>query len=94
MGRTITVNRDRLVNLLQTFYNQGFNDASHTPEILDVTEDANFQLHLLIIDQQLEDDQLEYERIRQQELEQSAKELLEWEKKERLFYDTLPDDLV
>jgi hypothetical protein len=94
MGKTITVNRDRLVNLLQTFYNQGFNDASHTTEILDVTEDANFQLHLLIVDQQLEDDQLEYERIRQQELEQSAKELLEWEKKERLFYDTLPDDLV
>jgi len=94
MGRTITVNRDRLVNLIQTFYTQGFDDASHTTEILNITGEANFQLHLLIVDQQLEDDQLEYERIRQQELEQSAKELLEWEKKERLFYDTLPDDLV
>lgn len=92
MGK-ITIDRDRLVNLIKTFYNQGFNDASHTTEILDVTEDANFQLHLLIVDQQFEDDHLEYEKIRQQELEQAERELLEWEKKEGLFMDNIPDDL-
>jgi hypothetical protein len=93
MERTITINRDRLVSLIQTFYTQGFDDAAHSPVPFDIKEAVEFQLHLLIVDQQLEDDQLEYERIRQQELEQAERELIEWEKREGLFRDTLPDNI-
>ena len=73
MGK-ITVDRDQLVALLQTFYLQGFDDAGNTPAPLDITEDAVSQITIL-------------------ELQQAEHDLIEWEKKEGLFMDTIPDDL-
>jgi len=43
----ITVDRDELVALLQTFYAQGFDDAGNTPAPLDMTQDAMSQLIIL-----------------------------------------------
>lgn len=70
----MTIDRDELVALLQTFYAQGFDDAGNTPAPLDMTEDAASQITILEL--------LEGERV-----------LIEWEKKEGLFMDTIPDDL-
>ena len=44
---TITIDRDHLVSLLQTFYNQGFDDAGNSPVPFDMKEAAEFQLNLL-----------------------------------------------
>ena len=46
MGK-ITIDRDDLVALLQTFYNQGYDDAGNTPAPLDMTEDAVSQITIL-----------------------------------------------
>jgi hypothetical protein len=73
MGK-ITIDRDDLVALLQTFYNQGFDDAGNTPAPLDMTEDAVSQITIL-------------------ELREAERDLIEWEKREGLFRDTLPDNL-
>lgn len=70
----ITIDRDDLVALLQTFYNQGFDDAGNTPVPLDMTEDAASQITIL-------------------ELREAERDLIEWEKKEGLFRDTLPDNI-
>ena len=90
MARTITIDYDRLVDLIQTFYAQGIDDAQHTPVPLyeDITRDILHQLDMI----EAEQSHLEYEKIRQQELEEAARELIEWEKKEGLFIDTRPDD--
>ena len=73
MGK-ITIDRDDLVALLQTFYNQGYDDAGNTPAPLDMTEDAVSQITIL-------------------ELREAERDLIEWEKREGLFRDTLPDNL-
>jgi len=73
MGK-ITIDRDDLVALLQTFYKQGFDDAGNTPAPLDMTEDAASQITIL-------------------ELREAERDLIEWEKKEGLFMDTIPDHL-
>ena len=68
---TITIDRDHLVSLLQTFYNQGFDDAAHSPVPFDMKEAAEFQLNML----------------------EAERDLIEWEKKEGLWRDTIPDNL-
>lgn len=73
MGK-ITVDRDELVALLQTFYAQGFDDAGNTPAPLDMTEDAASQITIL-------------------ELREAERDLIEWEKREGLWRDTLPDNI-
>ncbi len=73
MGK-ITIDRDDLVALLQTFYNQGYDDAGNTPAPLDMTEDAASQITIL-------------------ELREAERDLIEWEKREGLWRDTLPDNL-
>jgi len=49
MGK-ITVDLDKLVELMQSFYAQGIDDAAHTPVALyeDITKDIVFQLDLLV----------------------------------------------
>lgn len=73
MGK-ITIDRDDLLALLQTFYNQGFDDAGNTPAPLDMAEDAASQITIL-------------------ELREAERDLIEWEKREGLWRDTLPDNL-
>jgi hypothetical protein len=73
MGK-ITIDRDQLVELIQTFYNQGFDDAGNSPVPFDIKEAVDYQLNLL-------------------ELRQAEHDLIEWEKKEGLFRDTLPDNI-
>lgn len=73
MGK-ITIDRDDLLALLQTFYNQGYDDAGNTPAPLDMTEDAVSQITIL-------------------ELREAERDLIEWEKREGLWRDTLPDNL-
>ena len=43
----IVIDRDSMVSLLQTFYNQGFDDAANSPAPFDMKEAAEFQLRLL-----------------------------------------------
>jgi hypothetical protein len=60
MGK-ITIDRDKLVALLQTFYLQGFDDAGNTPAPLDITEDAVSQITILEM-YQAEQDLHEWEK--------------------------------
>jgi hypothetical protein len=66
----ITIDRDKLVELLQTFYYQGFDDASHTPAPFDMKGAAEHQIDILI--------------ATGVDMEQAEKDLLEWERKQGL----------
>jgi hypothetical protein len=66
----ITIDRNKLVELLQTFYAQGFDDAGNTPAPFDMKGDAEHQIDILI--------------ATGVDMEQAEKDLLEWERKQGL----------